>query len=75
VAIVDPAATVTVAGTVSAVALLDKVTLAPPDGAACASVMAQLVEELCPTTVGLQLSEESCTGACRHRLAVATVLL
>jgi len=30
---IDPAATVTVAGTVSAAALLDSVTLAPPVGA------------------------------------------
>jgi len=34
VAVTDPAATVTVAGTVSAAALLDKATLAPPVGAA-----------------------------------------
>jgi hypothetical protein len=34
VAVVDPAATVTVAGTVSAAALLDNVTLAPAHGAA-----------------------------------------
>jgi hypothetical protein len=34
VAVVDPAATVAVAGTVSAAALLDKATLAPPLGAA-----------------------------------------
>ncbi|HEY9139767.1 MAG TPA: hypothetical protein VIN93_02700 [Bryobacteraceae bacterium] len=33
VAVADPAATVTVAGTVSAAALLDSVTLAPPVGA------------------------------------------
>jgi len=34
VAVRDPAATVTDAGTVSAAALLDKATLAPPAGAA-----------------------------------------
>jgi len=34
VAVIEPAATVTAAGTVSAAALLDKVTLAPPVGAA-----------------------------------------
>ncbi|MFY9725181.1 MAG: hypothetical protein WAJ87_06780 [Bryobacteraceae bacterium] len=33
VAVVEPAATLTVAGTVNAAALLDSVTLAPPAGA------------------------------------------
>jgi hypothetical protein len=34
VVVADPAATVAVAGTVSAAALLDRATLAPPTGAA-----------------------------------------
>jgi hypothetical protein len=38
VALVDPAAIVTLAGTVAAVLLLDNVTTAPPDGAAAVSL-------------------------------------
>jgi hypothetical protein len=70
VAVADPAATVTVAGTVSAGALLDSVMLAPPLGAAWFSVMVQVLEESCPRLVGLQLSEETCTGATRLMLAI-----
>jgi len=75
VAVVDPAATVTEAGTVSADTLLDKATLAPPTGAAWVSVMVQVLGELCPRVVGLQLSEETCTDATKLMLAVAEVLL
>ncbi|HEY1218641.1 MAG TPA: hypothetical protein VGF03_06855 [Bryobacteraceae bacterium] len=75
VVVADPAATVAAAGTVSAAALLDKTTLAPPAGATCVSVMVQVLEEFCPRLAGLQLSEETCTGAVKVMLAVADVLL
>jgi hypothetical protein len=75
VAVADPAATVTDAGTVSAAALLDSVTLAPPAGAAWFNVTVHVLVELDPRLVGLQLSEETCTGAVRLMLAVAEVLL
>src|SRR5215216_2260582 len=60
VALVDPAGTVTLAGTVAAaVLLLDNETVKPPDGAAEVRVMVP-VAELPPTTaVGLRLSAES----------------
>jgi hypothetical protein len=75
VVVADPAATVAVAGTASAAALLDKTTLAPPVGATCVRVMVQVLEEFCPRLAGLQLSEETCTGAVKVMLAVADVLL
>jgi hypothetical protein len=71
----DPAATVTDAGTVNAAALLDKATLAPPPAAACVSMTVQVIEELCPRLVGLQLNEEICAGVVRLTLAIADVLL
>jgi hypothetical protein len=75
VAVADPAATVAVAGTVSAAALLDKATLAPPVGAAWVSVMVQVLEELCPRLAGLQLSEDIRTVTVKLMPAVAEVLL
>src|SRR5438034_4408710 len=64
VALVLPAGTVTLAGTVAApVLLLDKLTTAPPLGAGPLSVTVP-VEELPPVTlVGLRLSDESVGGA------------
>src|SRR5215210_2850257 len=63
VALVDPAGTVTLAGTVAAaVLLLESATDAPPAGAAEVSVTVP-VDELPPVTpVGLRLSEESAAG-------------
>ena len=60
VAVVEPAATVTLAGTVATVVLLlDSVTTAPPEGAALVSVTVPC-EELLPTTLaGLSDSAES----------------
>jgi len=37
--------------------------------------MVQVLEEFCPRLAGLQLSEETCTGAVKVMLAVADVLL
>jgi hypothetical protein len=64
VAVMAPAGTVTLAGTVAAaVLLLDSVTGAPPAGAGPLSVTVP-VEELPPVTLaGLRLSEESVGGA------------
>ncbi|HEY1218642.1 MAG TPA: hypothetical protein VGF03_06860, partial [Bryobacteraceae bacterium] len=50
-------------------------TLAPPAGATCVSVMVQVLEEFCPRLAGLQLSDETNTGAVSVMLAVAEVLL
>src|SRR3989441_12848572 len=62
-AVVPPAGTVTLDGTVAApVLLLDRLTTAPPLGAAALSVTVP-VEELPPVTVdGLRVSEESVGG-------------
>jgi hypothetical protein len=61
-AAVAPAATVTLAGTVAAAWLLDKVTAAPPEGATPLNVTVP-VETLPPTTlVGLSESAEIVTG-------------
>ena len=75
VAEVALAATVTEAGTVNAELELDSPTLAPPVGAGWVNVTVQVLDEFCPKLVGLQVSEETSTGATRLILAVAEVLL
>jgi hypothetical protein len=62
VALVAPAATVTLAGTAAAVELLESVTTEPPAGAAALRVTVP-VAVLPPTTlVGFTTSEDSVTG-------------
>ncbi len=63
VALLAPAATVTLAGTVAtAVLLLESVTTAPPEGAAALKLTVP-VEEFPPTTeVGFRVTEESNSG-------------
>ena len=75
VAELELAATATETGTVSIVLLLAKATLAPPLGAAWFSVTVQVLEEFGPTLVGLQLSEETSTGATRLMVAVRVEVL
>jgi hypothetical protein len=55
VALVDPAATVTEAGTLAEALLLDRLTLAPPPGAAAVSVTVQVLAPGVFTEAGLQL--------------------
>ena len=64
-AVVDPAATVTEAGTVSEALLLASVTEDPPVGATCVKVTVQVLTALCPRLVGLQATPETSTGASR----------
>ena len=70
VALVAPAGTVTLAGTVAAVLSLDSVTCAPPAGAGPSSVTVP-VELLPPVTVvGLSASEERPAAGFTVRVAV-----
>jgi hypothetical protein len=72
VAEVEPAATVTEAGTVSTMLVFVIVTAAPPAGAAFVSVTVQVPEAFGPKLAG-QASEDTSTGAIRLKLAVLEV--
>ena len=58
-AVVDPANTVTDAGVLSIESLLDKETMAPPVGAACAKVTVHVVDDALRMGLGLQVSDET----------------
>ena len=75
VAVVEPEATVTEAGTVRAEALLVRETVAPPLGAACDMVTVQEPDEFCGSVAGLQPTEDTVAEATRTMLAVFEVLL
>ena len=75
VPVVTPAATVTDAGTVSAVLVSLKVTAAPPAGAACVNVTVQVLDAFCPRLVGLHASDDTVTGATRLIVAFAELPL
>ena len=72
---VAAATTVTVAGTVSVELVLVRITVAPPAGAGWVRVTVQLLEVFGPRVLGLQISEETSTGAARVIVALADVLL
>ena len=69
------ASTVTDAGTVSVEFVLVRVTIAPPVGAGWVRVAVQVLEAFGPRVLGLQISEETSTGAARVMVALAEVLL
>ena len=75
VAEVAAAVTVTDAGTVRLELVLDKVTTAPPEGAALVRMMVQVLDELGPRLVGLQAGEETTTGVTRLTMALAELPL
>ena len=75
VAVVEPDATVTEAGTVSSVLLLASVTAAPPERAGCVVVTVQELVALWPRVVGVQTTEDTRTGASRPMAAVCELLL
>jgi hypothetical protein len=70
VAVVAPAATVTVPGTVSNALLLPSVTLEPPVGAVCVKVTVHVLTALCPRLVGLHARVDINIGATRLIVAV-----
>ena len=74
VAVVVPAVTVTDAGTVSDALLLASVTLEPPVGAVWVSVTVQVLAELWARLVGLHVTVDNRTGACRLMVAVCELL-
>ena len=69
------AATVIEAGTVSVALLFERVTLAPPVGAAWVRVTVQVLEEFCPRLLGLQDKADTETGAARLTVVFAELLL
>jgi hypothetical protein len=75
VALVEPAGTVTLAGTVAAASLSESVTAIPPEGAGPVKVTVPVVEEaLVPVTVlGLRLTEAT-VGGLTVRVALADEL-
>jgi hypothetical protein len=75
VAEVALAATLTEVGVVSTVLLLERDTLAPPEGAALLSVTVQALEALGPRLLGAQATEDTSTGATRLTFALAELLL
>jgi hypothetical protein len=68
-----PEATVTEAGTLSAPALLDKLTAAPPVPAAFDSVTVQVELPPVPKLVGLQDNPLTSTGATSEMVAVCVL--
>jgi hypothetical protein len=75
VAEVAAAATVTDAGTVRVALVFDKVTLAPPVGAALVSVTVQVLDALDPRLLGLHDTAETNTAAVRFTVVLAELLL
>ena len=72
---VAAARTVTDAGMVSVELVLVRMTVAPPVGAGWVRVTVQVLEAFGPRVLGLQISEETSTGAARVMVALAEVLL
>ena len=67
--------TVTDTGTVSVELVLVRITVAPPVGGGWVRVTVQVLEAFGPRVLGLQISEETSTGAARVMVALAEVLL
>ena len=74
IAVVEPAGTVTDAGTVSEALLLASVTLDPPAGAFWVSVTVQVLTALCPRVVGLHAKPDTRIGAVRLIIVVCELL-
>jgi hypothetical protein len=72
---VAAAATVAEAGTVNVEFVFDKVTLAPPVGAAWVRVTVHVLEEFGPRLTGLHDNAETKMAAVRFTVALAELLL
>ena len=72
---VAAAITVTEGGTLRVELVLERVTRAPPVGAALVRVTVQVLEPLGPRLAGAQASAETSTDATRLTLALAELLL
>lgn len=70
-----PEGTLVVAGTVSAVLLLDKAIAAPFDGAGCVSERVQMLLAKDPRLEGLQMTDETSTEAARFTVIFAELPL
>ena len=75
VALVPLAATVTIAGTVSAGLLSANVTTAPPAGAGCVRVTVQVLDEFDPKLFGLHCTADTNTVAARFTLVLTELPL
>jgi hypothetical protein len=62
-------------GTVNAGLVFDRAMLAPPAGPACDRVTVQVLDEFGPRLVGLQVSEDTSTGAPRATVILAELAL
>jgi len=71
----DPAATVAVAGTVSAALLLDTAMLAPPAGATLLNVTVHVLDAFDPRLAGAQATELTTIEATRLTLVFAELPL
>jgi hypothetical protein len=74
VAVVAPAATITVPGTVNSALLLPSATFEPPVGATWASVTVHVLTPLCPRLVGLHTRVDTSAGATRLIVAVCELV-
>ena len=74
VAVLAPAATVTVAGTLSSVLLLASVTLDPPAGETWVTVTVQVLTAPCPRLAGPHATPETRTGASKPTLVVCELV-
>ena len=72
---VAAAGTVTDGATVRVALEFERVTVAPPAGAGWVSVTVQVLDELAPMPVGLQVNYETSTVAARFTVVLAEPLL
>jgi hypothetical protein len=75
VPVVCPAETFTLAGTITAALLLERVTLAPPEGAGAVKVIVQFADPGAATVPGEQVKDEGSTATVKLTVAERCTLL